>query len=110
MNGTPPHSLLSPPPTPTPTPYSTPTPPHTAVLPPPSLLKKPMKFSNRILSSESTRTLPINSIPLIPLRAISTPWAHGAGHVDPQKALSPGLVYDASADDYITFLCSLNYT
>ncbi|KAE9608408.1 putative cucumisin [Lupinus albus] len=42
--------------------------------------------------------------------AISTPWAHGAGHVDPQKALSPGLVYDASADDYITFLCSLNYT
>ncbi|KAF1870750.1 hypothetical protein Lal_00025618 [Lupinus albus] len=30
MNGTPPHSLLSPPSTPTPTPYSTPTPPHTA--------------------------------------------------------------------------------
>ncbi|CAL0314618.1 unnamed protein product [Lupinus luteus] len=42
--------------------------------------------------------------------AISTPWAHGAGHVDPQKALSPGLVYDASPNDYITFLCSLNYS
>ncbi|OIV97353.1 hypothetical protein TanjilG_07105 [Lupinus angustifolius] len=42
--------------------------------------------------------------------AVSTPWAHGAGHVDPQKALSPGLVYDASANDYVTFLCSLNYT
>lgn len=40
----------------------------------------------------------------------STPFAHGAGHVDPHKALSPGLVYDASAGDYIAFLCALNYT
>ncbi|KAK7328809.1 hypothetical protein VNO77_22933 [Canavalia gladiata] len=42
--------------------------------------------------------------------AFSTPWAHGAGHVNPQKALSPGLVYDASTADYIKFLCSLDYT
>ncbi|CAL0320257.1 unnamed protein product [Lupinus luteus] len=42
--------------------------------------------------------------------AASTPWAYGAGHVNPQKALSPGLVYDASTNEYITFLCSLNYT
>ncbi|CAJ1940517.1 unnamed protein product [Sphenostylis stenocarpa] len=42
--------------------------------------------------------------------ALSTPWAYGAGHVNPQKALSPGLVYDASTQDYIAFLCSLNYT
>ncbi|XP_027333066.1 subtilisin-like protease SBT1.8 [Abrus precatorius] len=42
--------------------------------------------------------------------AFSTPWAYGAGHVSPQNALSPGLVYDASAQDYIAFLCSLNYT
>lgn len=41
--------------------------------------------------------------------SFSTPLAHGAGHVNPQKALSPGLVYDASTKDYITFLCSLNY-
>lgn len=40
----------------------------------------------------------------------SNPWAHGSGHVDPQKALSPGLVYDASTDEYIAFLCSLEYT
>lgn len=40
----------------------------------------------------------------------SNPWAHGSGHVDPQKALSPGLVYDLSANDYIAFLCSLGYT
>ena len=42
--------------------------------------------------------------------AFSNPWAHGAGHVNPQKALSPGLVYDASTADYIAFLCSLDYT
>ncbi|KAG8376234.1 hypothetical protein BUALT_Bualt09G0041900 [Buddleja alternifolia] len=42
--------------------------------------------------------------------SLSTPWAHGAGHVDPHKALSPGLVYDATTEDYINFLCSLDYT
>ncbi|CAI9293145.1 unnamed protein product [Lactuca saligna] len=40
----------------------------------------------------------------------STPWAHGAGHVDPHKAISPGLVYDISTKEYIAFLCSLGYT
>ncbi|KAA0055770.1 hypothetical protein IC582_003140 [Cucumis melo] len=39
----------------------------------------------------------------------SNPWAHGAGHVDPHKALSPGLLYDISTNDYIAFLCSLDY-
>lgn len=42
--------------------------------------------------------------------AFSTPWAHGAGHVNPHNALSPGLVYDATARDYIKFLCSLEYS
>ncbi|CAK7352430.1 unnamed protein product [Dovyalis caffra] len=42
--------------------------------------------------------------------ALSNPWAHGSGHVDPQKALSPGLVYDISTHEYIAFLCSLDYT
>lgn len=42
--------------------------------------------------------------------SLSTPWAYGAGHVNPQKALSPGLVYDTTTNDYIAFLCSLNYT
>ncbi|KAI3851046.1 hypothetical protein MKW92_045461 [Papaver armeniacum] len=40
----------------------------------------------------------------------SNPWAHGSGHVDPQKALNPGLVYDIRTEDYIAFLCGLDYT
>lgn len=39
--------------------------------------------------------------------ATATPWAFGAGHVDPVSALSPGLVYDASVDDYVAFLCTV---
>ncbi|XP_028764182.1 subtilisin-like protease SBT1.7 [Neltuma alba] len=40
----------------------------------------------------------------------STPFDHGAGHVDPVSALNPGLVYDLAVDDYLGFLCALNYT
>lgn len=36
----------------------------------------------------------------------STPFDHGAGHVDP---VSPGLVHDITADDFLSFLCALNY-
>lgn len=34
----------------------------------------------------------------------------GAGHVHPQKAMDPGLVYDITTYDYIDFLCNSNYT
>ncbi|PON54249.1 Subtilase [Parasponia andersonii] len=40
----------------------------------------------------------------------STPFDYGAGHVDPVAALDPGLVYDATVEDYISFLCALNYS
>eukprot|EP00250_Pteridium_aquilinum_P021394 c25106_g1_i2 orf=74-2404(-) len=41
---------------------------------------------------------------------ISTPFDYGAGHVNPQKAMDPGLVYDINIQDYVDFLCSLNYS
>lgn len=40
----------------------------------------------------------------------ATPFDLGAGYVDPPRAIDPGLVYDLTADDYLDFLCALNYT
>ncbi|XP_052180651.1 subtilisin-like protease SBT1.5 [Diospyros lotus] len=40
----------------------------------------------------------------------STVMDYGAGHVHPQKAINPGLIYDLTSYDYVDFLCNSNYT
>ncbi|CAA7410841.1 unnamed protein product [Spirodela intermedia] len=40
----------------------------------------------------------------------STAYDHGAGHIDPARALDPGLVYDIGRQDYVNFLCSQKLT
>ncbi|KAA8533806.1 hypothetical protein F0562_031323 [Nyssa sinensis] len=40
----------------------------------------------------------------------SNPYDYGAGHINPLKALDPGLIYDIGAQDYFEFLCTQNLT
>ncbi|KAJ9186757.1 hypothetical protein P3X46_002295 [Hevea brasiliensis] len=40
----------------------------------------------------------------------ATPLDFGAGHLNPNKAMDPGLIYDLCFQDYIDFLCRLGYT
>ncbi|PKA45979.1 Subtilisin-like protease SDD1 [Apostasia shenzhenica] len=37
-------------------------------------------------------------------------FSKGAGQVNPNKANNPGFVYDIQPDDYIAYMCGLNYT
>ncbi|MQM14505.1 hypothetical protein Taro_047436 [Colocasia esculenta] len=39
----------------------------------------------------------------------ATPFSYGSGHVHPNRAMNPGLVYDITVVDYLNFLCSLGY-
>ncbi|GFP82971.1 subtilisin-like protease sdd1 [Phtheirospermum japonicum] len=37
-------------------------------------------------------------------------FAIGAGHVNPERAINPGLIYDIKPDDHVTHLCTLGYS
>ncbi|TXG68608.1 hypothetical protein EZV62_003543 [Acer yangbiense] len=39
----------------------------------------------------------------------ATPLDFGAGHINANRAMDPGLVYDMDVQDYIEFLCGLGY-
>lgn len=41
---------------------------------------------------------------------VSDPFDIGAGHINPLKAMDPGLVYDMKTIDYTMYLCSIGYT
>ncbi|KAJ1386922.1 Peptidase S8/S53 domain [Sesbania bispinosa] len=40
---------------------------------------------------------------------IATPFEYGSGHIQPNLAMDPGLVYNLSTTDYLNFLCASGY-
>ncbi|KAL5833213.1 hypothetical protein ACOSQ3_016887 [Xanthoceras sorbifolium] len=44
-----------------------------------------------------------------PTHKEADPFDMGGGHVNPNKAMNPGLVYNITTEDYVQFLCSMGY-
>ncbi|KAK4843143.1 hypothetical protein QYF36_004514 [Acer negundo] len=44
-----------------------------------------------------------------PTHKEADPFDMGGGHVNPNKAMYPGLVYNITTQDYVQFLCSMGY-
>lgn len=41
---------------------------------------------------------------------VADPFNMGAGHINPSKAVDPGLIYDIKSTDYVSFLCNMGFT
>ncbi|KAL5981349.1 hypothetical protein ACLOJK_015404 [Asimina triloba] len=68
----------------------------------------PAAIRSAIMTTARTRSnddLPIKDATLDDANA----FAYGAGHVRPNRAMNPGLVYDLTPTDYSNFLCALGY-
>ena len=69
----------------------------------------PFRGGDQIMTTSNELNLkgkPIVDYNMVPANIFAT----GAGHVNPSKANDPGLVYEIQPDDYIPYLCGLNYT
>ncbi|XVF68657.1 hypothetical protein PTKIN_Ptkin11bG0019000 [Pterospermum kingtungense] len=49
------------------------------------------------------------AFPMDPSNHVNGEFDYGSGHVNPVKAINPGLVYDTVKGDNIRFLCSIGY-
>ncbi|XP_062079272.1 subtilisin-like protease SBT3.18 [Humulus lupulus] len=68
----------------------------------------PAVIKSALMTTAYTSTIGYNIVNKESMK-VSDPFDIGAGHVDPMKAMDPGLVYDMKTIDYILFLCNLGY-
>ncbi|XP_022932386.1 subtilisin-like protease SBT5.3 isoform X4 [Cucurbita moschata] len=68
----------------------------------------PAAIRSAIMTTAETKANDLNPI-LTSIEEKAGPFAYGAGHVQPNKAANPGLVYDLSTQDYLNFLCARGY-
>ncbi|XP_044466605.1 subtilisin-like protease 4 [Mangifera indica] len=68
----------------------------------PAAIKSAMMTTAEIVNRENKPIVDQRNFP-------ANAFTIGAGHVNPSKANDPGLVYEIQADDYIPYLCGLNY-
>ncbi|MCD7466888.1 Subtilisin-like protease 1 [Datura stramonium] len=69
----------------------------------------PAAIKSAIMTTANTVNLANN--PILDQRLLpASIFAIGAGHVNPSRANDPGLIYDTQFEDYLPYLCGLNYT
>ncbi|KAJ1443652.1 Peptidase S8/S53 domain [Sesbania bispinosa] len=69
----------------------------------------PAAIKSAIMTTASTRDNTNKPIRDAFDKTLATPFAYGSGHVQPNSAIDPGLVYDISVMDYLNFLCASGY-
>lgn len=52
----------------------------------------------------------VSAFPMNATTSLDNEFGYGAGHINPTKAINPGLVYDAGEIDYVKFLCGQGYS
>lgn len=70
----------------------------------------PAAIRSAMMTTAYVKDSASNVIVSMPSGSPGTPLDFGSGHVSPNEAVDPGLVYDAAADDYVDLLCALRYS
>ncbi|KAM7503305.1 hypothetical protein LguiB_002209 [Lonicera macranthoides] len=65
-------------------------------------------IKSAIMTTARTRDNRVS--PIVDVMGIkANPFSYGAGHMRPNRAMDPGLVYDLTVNDYLDFLCAIGY-